>query len=246
MAKCRCLIIAAISLIPLLLINYGLDRHVGESKVNILLASLLMALCLDMFFMVSIEKRQERSPAPILRWSRHSFLATLIKSFIIGILLLVVATMNIYVLILFLALIPLEIISYRLLHRELENRSRTMLQQSSGDYISGHKSIINCLCKLIEFLNRVESIRVLPPFRILARAALVVLAVYLFILRGYNPLPWVLYCILLPLFCSTVSQVFNGRLSHWDLLNSIYYLEHLEVEDIHGVQDWLAKNKKSQ
>lgn len=244
MNKCRCLIIGAISLTPLLLINYGLDRHVGEGKVNILLASLLIALCLDMFFMASIEKRfQEKSPAPILRWSRHRFLATLIKSFIIGVLLLVVAALNIYVLIIFLALIPLEIISYRLLHRELEKRSRLVLQQSGEDYkSSGH----TYLSKLVWLFNRVESIGFMLPIRILARTVLVVLAVYLFILTRHNPLPWVLYCILLPLFCSTVSQVFNGRLSHWDLLNSIYYLERLEVEDIHGFQDWLAKNRKSQ
>jgi len=237
------------SLISLILVNGWINRHFlfDSSKLVLLLIVLIIALSVDQVLVFTREIFTTRK----VNWTEsmekgsifiegaanpHYCLKIYCKVFIMGIFLVLAARLNIYVLFLLIGLIPVDILSYRLLYKELVRRSQLLQEQTSGWQEIASADLSDSLgqpgMRTEQFIPVIKSAhtssRIIQVTGIIARIMIMVLAVYDFLLKDYSPLSLLLCCLLLPLYFSKLNEIVNGNLSKRDLINSIRYVDQMK------------------
>ena len=233
-------------LIPLIVLNAWIHTYlIHEKEITILLVALLIALSTDLLIVYireqSYAKKMDNDETKATSRLKGRLTTTMIylKSFRLGILLLLAAWLNIYILLLLICLIPLEVLCFRLLSKELGQGSKIVLEQTAGtqdivaiaeqvDYldISGFHGIWTLLQRIRTASVSKGSSMALHVTNIIARTVIIVLAIYDLTING-NPVTLVLYVILIPLFFSTLGKIVYGNISKLDLLNSIHFVDEM-------------------
>lgn len=250
---------SATLLVPLILLNVWLDRHLTPEiyKITYLLLILLIALSIDLLLVSTKDtvkhyanKYNNDFNGPIdiyehiataVNSPHYSTLAVCFELVIMGILFLQAARLNIFVFWLMVALVPIEILSYRQLYRVLANRSKSLREMICGgeELLAATTQAIcldtanhNIWTDIIKFISTYKTvpnnIRILELANWVARTIIVVLAVYDYINSDIGPLTLVTYFIVLPLYFTRLSSTFGGHLTKQDLLNSIKYIDDVQ------------------
>jgi len=250
---------SATLLVPLILLNVWLDRHLTPEiyKITYLLLILLIALSIDLLLVSTKDtvkhyanKYNNDFNGPIdiyehiataVNSPHYSTLAVCFELVIMGILFLLAARLNICVFWLMVALVPIEILSYRQLYRVLANRSKSLREMICGgeELLAATTQAIcldtanhNIWTDIIKFISTYKTvpnnIRILELANWVARTIIVVLAVYDYINSDIGPLTLVTYFIVLPLYFTRLSSTFGGHLTKQDLLNSIKYIDDVQ------------------
>lgn len=219
--------------------------RLSHSRIT-LLFTLLISLAIEHFIIYIRAKQKNEGTNESLQNAPNSsfcFLELCTKLWILAILMALAVSWHVYILLLLLALTPVETLSYQRMYHELARRSKEAQKYwqdklpASGETKDNQPSGRPNLARSIKILYRSTlgitkyvSIggKVLHMVNVLARAGLIALAVYDFLILDWQPLSLVLLFFLTPLFFSTVNELFHGNLSKQDLINSIYYLKGLE------------------
>lgn len=217
----------------------------SHSRITLLL-TLLIVLAIDHFIIYIRAKLKYEGTNERLQNAADSsfcFLGICTKLWILAILMALAVSWHVYILLLLLALIPVETLSYLKMYQELTRRSSEVQKnwqdklpppgETGDNHPSGRHNLawsIKILYRSTLGITKYVSVggKVLHMVNVLARAELIALAVNDFLILDMQPLSLVLFFFLTPLFFSTVNELFHGNLSKQDLINSIYYLKGLE------------------
>lgn len=237
-------------LIPLTVLQAWQNMHlvIDISKITTLLAVLRIALIIEVLLSLIREAVYLNYDEVISCGEGYHFITTAImgpcyytltvgiRMTIMGLLLLLAAKMNIYVLLLLAGLIPLEIHTYILLHRELRNRSWSVLEQHSGwqELLAADQRELYSIqaaeqpaqYRSTPYKHTQTSRRVTQLLRLSVKITVVALAAYE-LATEFNPI-LLSYGVILPLFFILLREFVYRNISKQDIINSTKYVDEIE------------------
>lgn len=251
------LVCLAASLLPVLFSSLWMDKRLNPDSTTImLLAVICLAFCLDwgLSWKNSPKARQVKfsetdvCPSPPffpvpknkLNLYTREALRLYPKTLTISCFLVLAARWNYCILLLLISLGPLDILAYNLLNKELVKCSRDVQNQSGWHKFLSSANQVGAQPKQwmpfkptllgCRYQNRqaFTGIMFLEFVNMTARAMVMLLAIYAFIIKDFFPIYAMIYCILPRLFFATLQEAVNGNLSKQDIIDSLNFVGNIK------------------